>query len=144
MPSSKPSYDPPWSVPCTVVREEQIGITIVVDMLFTGFDSKYLNTLKAGEGLSEAAIREGYTRFKREKDSAELASIAARHQLAPAALQASVGGILQRMIFGSEALTDLMDPLELGWKARDQAELGLRKYWCRCCKSVRRGARSRA
>ena len=142
MPSSKSSYGPPWSVSCTVVREEQIGI--LVDMLLTGFDSKYLNTLKAGEGLSEAAIREGYTRFKREKDSVELASIAARHQLAPAALQAPVGGILQRMIFGSEALADPMDPLELGWKARDQAALGLRKYWCRCCKSVRRGARSRA
>ena len=78
MPSSKSSYDPPWSVPCTVVREEQIGITIVVDMLLTGFGSKYLNTLKVGEGLSEAAIREGYTRFKREKDSIELTSIAAR------------------------------------------------------------------
>ena len=140
MPSSKSSYGPPWSVSCTVVREEQIGI--LVDMP-TGFDSKYLNTLKAGEGLSEAAIREGYTRFKREKDSIELTSIAARHQLAPAALQASVGGILQRMIFGSEALADPMDPLELGWKARDQAALGLRKYWCRCCKSVRSGARSR-
>ena len=76
MPSSKSSYDPPWSVPCTVVREEQIGI--LVDMLLTGFDSKYLNTPKAGEGLSEAAIREGYTRFKREKDSIELTSIAAR------------------------------------------------------------------
>ena len=67
MPSSKSSYGPPWSVSCTVVREEQIGI--LVDMLLTGFDSKYLNTLKAGEGLSEAAIREGYTGFKREKDS---------------------------------------------------------------------------
>ncbi len=33
----------------------------------------YIHTLKAGEGLSEAAIREGYTKFKKEKDSAELA-----------------------------------------------------------------------
>ncbi len=127
MPSSKPSYDLPWSLPCPVVREEQIGITIVVDMLLTGFGSKYLNILKVGEGLREAAIREGYTRFKREKDSAELASIAARHQLASAALQASVGAILQRMVFDIEALTDPMAPPELGWKTRDQAKLGSMK-----------------
>ena len=87
----------------------------------------YIHTLKAGEGLSEAAIREGYTKFKKEKDSAELASIATRHQLAPAALQAFVDGILLRMIFDGEALSDLMAPLELGWKARAQAETALMK-----------------
>ena len=80
-----------------------------------------------GEGLSETAVREGYTRFKREKDSAELAAIAAQHQLAPAALQTFVDGILQRMIFDGEHLSDLMAPLDLGWKARAQAELALMK-----------------
>ena len=34
-------------------------------------------------------------------------------------------GILQRMIFDGEQLSDLMAPLELGWKARSQAELAL-------------------
>jgi type I restriction enzyme R subunit len=87
----------------------------------------YINTLKAGAGLSEAAIREGYTQFKREKDSAELAAIATRHQLAPAALQAFVDGILQRMIFDGQVLSELMAPLGLGWKARAQAELALMK-----------------
>ena len=33
----------------------------------------YINTLKAGEGLSEKAIRAGYSRFKAEKNAAELA-----------------------------------------------------------------------
>ena len=87
----------------------------------------YINTLKAGEGLSEDAIREGYARFKKEKDSAELTDIATRHQLSPAALQTFVDGILQRMIFDGEALSDLMAPLELGWKARAQAETVLMK-----------------
>jgi type I restriction enzyme R subunit len=36
-------------------------------------------------------------------------------------------GILQRMIFDGEALSDLMAPLDLGWKARAQAELALIK-----------------
>jgi type I restriction enzyme R subunit len=87
----------------------------------------YINTLKAGEGLSETAIREGYTRFKKEKDTAELSAIATRHQLAPAALQAFVDGILQRMIFDGEVLSDLMAPLDLGWKVRAQAKLALMK-----------------
>jgi type I restriction enzyme, R subunit len=85
----------------------------------------YINTLKAGEGLSETAIREGYSRFKKEKDSAELTDIATRHQLASAALQTFVDGILQRMIFDGEALGDLMVPLDLGWKLRAEAELAL-------------------
>jgi type I restriction enzyme R subunit len=85
----------------------------------------YIATLKAGEGLSETAIRDGYSRFKQNKDAAELADIASKHQLAPAALQAFVEGILQRMIFDGEQLSALMAPLDLGWKARAQAELAL-------------------
>jgi type I restriction enzyme R subunit len=55
----------------------------------------------------------------------ELADLAQRHGLATAALQAFVDEILQRMIFDGEKLSDLMAPLELGWKARTQAELAL-------------------
>lgn len=87
----------------------------------------YIATLKAGEGLSESAIREGYSHFKQHKDAAELAAIASKHQLAPAALQAFVESILQRMIFDGEQLSDLMAPLDLGWKARAQAEEALMK-----------------
>ena len=56
---------------------------------------------------------------------AELAAIAARHGLATIALQSFVDGILDRMIFDGEHLSDLMAPLDLGWKARTQAELAL-------------------
>mgnify|MGYP000969637655 CR=1 FL=1 len=34
-------------------------------------------------------------------------------------------GIIQRMIFDGEALSDLLAPLELSWKARTQKELAL-------------------
>jgi type I restriction enzyme R subunit len=108
-------------------REQLIGL-IQSDAKFMNERediAAYIATLKAGEGLSEAAIRDGYTRFKAEKDAAELAAIAARHHLAAAALQSFVDGILQRMIFDGEQLSDLMAPLELGWKARTQAELAL-------------------
>ncbi|MNU52638.1 Type-1 restriction enzyme R protein [compost metagenome] len=85
----------------------------------------YINTLKAGEGLSEKAIRDGYSRFKAEKNAAELAGIATKHGLATDALQGFVDTILQRMIFDGEALTDLMEPLGLNWKARREKELDL-------------------
>ena len=85
----------------------------------------YIATLKAGEALGEATIREGYQRFKAEKQSQELADIANRHGLDAAALQAFVDGILLRMIFDGERLSDLMAPLGLGWKARTQKELAL-------------------
>lgn len=85
----------------------------------------YIATLKAGEGLSEKAIREGYSRFKAEKNAAELAGIAGKHGLATNALHHFIDGILQRMIFDGEALTDLMEPLGLNWKARRVKELDL-------------------
>ncbi|NIJ64103.1 type I restriction enzyme R subunit [Sphingomonas leidyi] len=85
----------------------------------------YINTLKAGEGLSEKAIRDGYSRFKAEKNAAELAGIAGKHGVGSQALQGFVDTILQRMIFDGEALTDLMEPLGLNWKARRVKELDL-------------------
>lgn len=112
-----------------MTKDELLGLILSDAKFMNERDdiAAYIHTLKAGEGLSEAAIREGYTRFKKEKDSAELSSIATRHQLAPAALQAFVDGILQRMIFDGDALSDLMAPLSLGWKARAQAETALMK-----------------
>ena len=111
----------------TMTREELIGL-ISADAKFMNEResiAEYIGTLKAGEGLSEAAIRDGYTRFKAEKNAKQLADIAAKHGLATAALQAFVDSILDRMIFDGEQLSDLMAPLDLGWKARTQAELAL-------------------
>jgi type I restriction enzyme R subunit len=112
-----------------MTKDELIGLILSDAKFMNERDdiAAYINTLKAGEGLSETAIREGYARFKNEKDRTELASIATRHLLAPAALQTFVDGILQRMIFDGESLSDLMASLDLGWKARAQAELALMK-----------------
>lgn len=110
-----------------MTREELIGLISADAKFMNERDeiAEYIGTLKAGEGLSETAIRDGYTRFKAEKNAKELAAIAARHSLATAALQTFVDGILDRMIFDGEQLSDLMAPLDLGWKARSQAELAL-------------------
>lgn len=85
----------------------------------------YINTLEAGKGLSEAAIRDGYQNFKAEKAQNEITALADRHGLDRDALQGFVDGILDRMIFDGEQLSDLFEPLELGWKARSKAELAL-------------------
>jgi hypothetical protein len=100
----------------TMTREELIGL-ISADakfMMERDAITAYINTLKAGEGLSEAAIREGYTRFKAEQSARELAAIATKHGLATATLQAFVDAILSRMIFDGEQLSELLAPLELG------------------------------
>jgi len=115
-----------------MTREELIGLISADAKFMNERDdiAEYIGTLKAGEGLSETAIREGYTRFKAEKNVKEIAAIAARHGLATAALQTFVDGILDRMIFDGEHLSDLMAPLDLGWKARTQAELALMADLC--------------
>jgi type I restriction enzyme R subunit len=108
-------------------REQLIGL-IQSDAKFMNERediAEYIGSLKAGEGLSETAIRDGYTRFKKEKDATELATIATKHSLTTTALQNFVDGILARMIFDGEHLSDLMAPLDLGWKDRTQAELAL-------------------
>lgn len=85
----------------------------------------YIDTLTVGEGLNEKAIREGFEEFKLRKDATALSAIAKKHDLDVAALQTFVDAILQRMIFDGDALSDLLAPLDLGWKARTQKELAL-------------------
>ena len=110
-----------------MTREQLIGLISADAKFMNERDdiAEYIGKLKAGEGLSETAIRDGYTRFKAEKNAKELADIAARHSLLVDSLQTFVDGILDRMIFDGEHLSDLMSPLDLGWKARTQAELAL-------------------
>lgn len=110
-----------------MTRDQLIGL-ISADakfMLERDDIAEYIGTLKAGEGLSEDEIRKGYTKFKAEKNAKEIASIAARHGLAAESLQTFVDTILDRMIFDGEALTNLLAPLDLGWKDRTRAELAL-------------------
>lgn len=85
----------------------------------------YINTLKVGEGLNENDIKQGYERFKAQKNATQLASIADKHGLEKSALQGFVDLVIQRMIFDGEQLSDLFAPQELGWKARSEKELAL-------------------
>ena len=85
----------------------------------------YIDTLKAGEKLNEQQIREGYEQFKQARASRQLVETAEKHGLLGDALQAFVDAVMDRMIFDGEKLTDLLEPLDLGWKARREKELAL-------------------
>jgi type I restriction enzyme R subunit len=108
-------------------REQLIGLLASSANLMDEREdiTAYINQLKAGEALNEKGIRDGYDAFKAAKAARALADMAGKHQLDSAALQAFVDGIMDRMIFDGEKLSDLLAPRELGWKERTKAELAL-------------------
>jgi type I restriction enzyme R subunit len=85
----------------------------------------YINSLDWNSGQDVDTLRKGYETFKIEKNEKELAAIAHKHGLQTADLKTFVEKIMSRMIFDGEKLTDLMEPLELGWKQRSKAETAL-------------------
>ena len=111
----------------TIGREQLIGL-IQSDAKFLDEReeiTEYVRSLTAGEGLDEAAVRAGYEKFKAEKRAREIEGLAHAYGLTPESLAAFVDTILQRMIFDGEQLTDLMEPLDLGWRERRKRELAL-------------------
>tara|TARA_R110000744_G_scaffold135975_1_gene245699 strand:+ start:1217 stop:4219 length:3003 start_codon:yes stop_codon:yes gene_type:complete len=87
----------------------------------------YINSLDWESGKDVDALRQGYESFRAEKYDKELAAIANNHGLQTTDLKFFVEQIMNRMIFDGEKLTDLMEPLELGWKQRSKAEIALMK-----------------
>ena len=111
----------------TLNREQLIGL-IQADAKFIDERddiAEFIRSLPVGKALDEMQIRAGYERFKAEKKARVISDLSARHGLAAQALQAFVNTVLRRRIFDGEALSDLMAPLRLGWKARAQKELAL-------------------
>ncbi|MEL6413863.1 MAG: type I restriction endonuclease subunit R, partial [Pseudomonadota bacterium] len=110
-----------------ISREQLIGL-IQSDAKFLNERddiTEYVRALREGEALDEAAIRAGYEKFKVEKQAKEIATLAQAHGLTSEMLSTFVQTILQRMIFDGEQLTDLMAPLDLGWRERRERELAL-------------------
>ncbi len=110
-----------------ISREQLIGL-IQSDAKFLDereVIAEYVRSLKEGKGLDEVAIRAGYERFKAGKQAGQIADLARTHGLTTESLTTFVNTILQRMVFDGEELTDLMEPLGLGWRARRERELAL-------------------
>ena len=111
----------------TMSREQLIGL-IHSDAKFLDERediTEYVRSLQEGEGLDKAAIRADYEQFKAEKQAKEIEGLARAHGLTTKSLSDFVDRILQRMIFDGEELTDLMEPLGLGWRERRERELAL-------------------
>jgi len=110
-----------------ISREQLIGL-IESDAKFLGVReeiTEYVSSLKEGEGLDEAEIRAGYEQFRSERQAKEIGDLARTHGLTNESLTEFIDTILQRMIFDGEKLTDLMAPLDLGWRERRERELAL-------------------
>lgn len=85
----------------------------------------YIKTLEVGKALNEDEIKDGYQKFKEEKMANKIAQIAQNNGLGIAALQQFADAIITRMIFDAEKLSELFEPLDLGWKERTKRELAL-------------------
>ncbi len=85
----------------------------------------YINSLETGKVLNENEIKDGFQIFKAEKYAKELSDKARKHGVDTFALKNFVDGIINRMIFDGEQLTELLEPLELSWKERKRKELDL-------------------
>lgn len=85
----------------------------------------YIDSLDGVNGKTEQEIKDGYEVFKSEKFANELIAIAETHKLSIASLQSFVNTIVERKIFDGEKLSELVAPLELGWKDRTKKETAI-------------------
>ena len=111
----------------TMTREQLISL-IASDASFADdreLLSAYIKQLDLGQGRSKEEIIAGFKTFKNEVEEKQLRAIAENHGLETGALNGFVVDILGRLVFDGERLTDLMAPLDLGWKERRTRELAL-------------------
>lgn len=85
----------------------------------------YIESLDRVNGKTEQEIKDGYQVFKTEKFAKELIAIAETHSISVSALQEFVHSIVERKIFDGEKLSELIAPLELGWKDRTKKETAI-------------------
>jgi len=85
----------------------------------------FVDSLKVGENLSEEAIHQRYALFKAEQTIKKLQEIAQQYGINSAALEAFFNMTVERSILDGDQLTEVFEPLGLGWKARGQQEQAL-------------------
>lgn len=85
----------------------------------------YIDSLDGVKGKTEQEIKDGYEIFKEKKFTEEIIAIADKHGLSAASLQNFVDGIVERRIFDGEKLSELIEPLALGWKDRTRKEAAI-------------------
>ncbi len=99
----------------------------------------YINSLDWTKGHKVDELRDGYEVFKIEKYNKKLAEIAQQFGLETKDLKIFVEEIVDRMIFDGEKLTDLLKPLNLGWKERSQTESAIMQKLIPLLKKLAKG-----
>jgi len=87
--------------------------------------SEFIDSLDWTIGQSENQLKQNFQKFKEEKIATTLAKIAQNNGLEVEALQQFTDEIISRMIFDADKLSELFEPLDLGWKERTKRELAL-------------------
>ncbi|MFN8308425.1 MAG: type I restriction endonuclease subunit R [Chitinophagales bacterium] len=100
----------------------------------------YIDTLETGKPLNEKQVREGFVNYMAQKAAATVVRIAHHNLIGAGALQQFVTSILERKIFDAESLSDLFEPLDLGWKERAQREQALMKQLIPLLKKEAKGS----
>lgn len=110
-----------------ITKEQLISLVSSTSNLIDERDDivAYIDSLDGVNGKTEQEIKEGYEVFKSEKFANELIAIAENHNLSIASLQSFVHTIVDRKIFDGEKLSELVAPLELGWKDRTKKETAI-------------------
>lgn len=85
----------------------------------------YFEQFPKDRGYSPDEIRAGYADFKRDRQQAELAAIAAKYSLPTEDVAKFVRVTVGRLILDADDLRELFTPLGLGWKARAAQETAL-------------------
>lgn len=85
----------------------------------------YIDSLDGVNGMTEQDVRDGYERFKNEKIVNDLNKIAEKYNLKLKDVRKFVDDVVNRKIFDGDKLSELLEPLELGWKARVNMETNL-------------------
>ncbi len=110
-----------------MTKEQLIGLVSSTSNLLDEREDiiAYIDSLDGVKGKTEQEIKDGYEIFKEKKFSEEIIAIADKHGLSAASLQNFVDGIVERRIFDGEKLSELIEPLGLGWKDRTRKETAI-------------------
>lgn len=110
-----------------MTKEQLIGLVSSTSNLLDEREDiiAYIDSLDGVKGKTDQEIKDGYEIFKEKKFSEEIIAIADKHGLSAASLQNFVDGIVERRIFDGEKLSELIEPLGLGWKDRTRKETAI-------------------
>jgi len=82
--------------------------------------AEFIESLEIGIGLNEDEIKEAYEEFKKTKLHNELLKISHEFNLEPEKLEEFINITINRLIFDSELLDELLKPLKLNWKGKKE------------------------